>query len=107
MLWFVQDAESAALVRRTFQQRLNDPPILSFGLLPKQAEGGRLHDSGMALHFSALKAALPFNVHLLTLKALPKNAVLLRLAHLYQVSCCVGSHLHVVCAILDVWSAIV
>ncbi|KAL3162416.1 hypothetical protein ABBQ32_010087 [Trebouxia sp. C0010 RCD-2024] len=80
----LQDRKSAALVRRTFQQRLNDPPILSFGPLPKQA-GGLLHESGLALQFSALRAALPFNVHLLTLKALPNNSVLLRLAHLYQV----------------------
>lgn len=83
----LQDPKSAALVRRTFQQRLNDPPILSFGPLPKQAAGGLLHESGLALQFSALRAALPFNVHLLTLKALPNNSVLLRLAHLYQVSC--------------------
>ncbi|KAL3141201.1 hypothetical protein ABBQ38_003541 [Trebouxia sp. C0009 RCD-2024] len=81
----LQDPKSAALVRRTFQQRLNDPPILSFGPLPKQAAGGLLHESGLALQFSALRAALPFNVHLLTLKALPNNSVLLRLAHLYQV----------------------
>lgn len=84
----VQDADSAALTRRTFQQRLNDPPVLSFGPLPKQAAGGPLHKSGLALHFSALRTALPFNLHLLTLKALPKDRVLLRLAHLYQVTEC-------------------
>ena len=83
---FLQDQKRAALVRRTFQQRLNDPPILSFGPLPKQAAGGPLHGSGLALQSSALRAALPLNVHLLTLKALPHNSVLLRLAHLYQVS---------------------
>lgn len=81
----VQDADSAALTRRTFQQRLNDPPVLSFGPLPKQAAGGPLHESGLALHFSALRSVLPINLHLLTLKALPKDRVLLRLAHLYQV----------------------
>lgn len=82
----MQDADSAALTRRTFQQRLNDPPVLSFGPLPKQAGGGPLHASGLALHFSALRTALPFNLHLLTLKALPRDRVLLRLAHLYQVT---------------------
>lgn len=86
MLFAFQDPDSAALIRRTFQQRLNDPPILSFGPLPKQAGGGHLHKSGLELHFSALRAALPLNLHLLTLKALPKDSVLLRLAHLYQVT---------------------
>ena len=85
MLLTFQDQDSAAQIRRTFQQRLNDPPVLSFGPLPKQAGGGHLHERGLALHFSALRAALPFNLHLLTLKALPKGSVLLRLAHLYQV----------------------
>ena len=32
-----------------------------------------------------MSTALPLNVHLLTLKALPQDSVLLRLAHLYQV----------------------
>ena len=86
MLLPMQDPGSAALIRRTFQQRLNDPPVLSFGPLPKQAGGGQLHETGLALRFSALRDALPFNVHLLTLKALPKDCVLLRLAHLYQVT---------------------
>jgi len=81
----LQDPSSAALIRRTFQQRLNDPPILSFGALPKQARAGQLQDSGLALQFSAVSTALPLNVHLLTLKALPQDSVLLRLAHLYQV----------------------
>ena len=81
----VQDPSSAALIRRTFQQRVNDPPILSFGALPKQARAGQLQDSGLSLHFSAVSTALPLNVHLLTLKALPQDSVLLRLAHLYQV----------------------
>lgn len=84
----VQDADSAALTKRTFQQRLNDPPVLSFGALPRQAGGGPLHERGLALHFSAVKSALPFNLHLLTLKALPKDRILLRLAHLYQVTQC-------------------
>lgn len=82
----LQDPSSAALIRRTFQQRMNDPPILSFGALPKQARPGQLQDSGLALRFSAVSTALPLNVHLLTLKALPQDSVLLRLAHLYQVS---------------------
>ena len=82
----LQDLSSAALVRRTFQQRLNDPPILSFGALPKQARTEQLQGSGLALHFSAVSQALPLNVHLVTLKALPQDSVLLRLAHLYQVS---------------------
>lgn len=86
LLLVFQDPDSAALVRRTLQQRLTDPPILSFGPLPKQAGEGHLHESGLALRFSALKTALPFNLHLLTLKALPKDSVLLRLAHLYQVT---------------------
>ena len=86
VLWCVQDSESAALIRRTFQQRLNDPPVLSFGALPKQARAGRLQGSGLALYFSAVSEALPFNVHLMTLKAVPQGSVLLRLAHLYQVS---------------------
>lgn len=86
MLLAMQDPGSAALIRRTFQQRLNDPPVLSFGPLPKQAAGGHLHETGLALRFSALRNALPLNVHLLTLKALPKDRVLLRLAHLYQVT---------------------
>ncbi|KAL0047195.1 hypothetical protein WJX82_009185 [Trebouxia sp. C0006] len=81
----LQDPGSAALIRRTFQQRMNDPPILSFGALPKQARAGQLQESGLALHFSAVSAALPLNVHLLTLKTLPQDSVLLRLAHLYQV----------------------
>ncbi|KAA6428404.1 MAG: Lysosomal alpha-mannosidase [Trebouxia sp. A1-2] len=81
----LQDPSSAALIRRTFQQRMNDPPILSFGALPKQARPGQLQDSGLALRFSAVSTALPLNVHLLTLKALPQDSVLLRLAHLYQV----------------------
>lgn len=81
----LQDPSSAALIRRTFQQRMNDPPILSFGALPKQARAGQLQDSGLSLHFSAVSTALPLNVHLLTLKALPQDSVLLRLAHLYQV----------------------
>ena len=81
----LQDPSSAALIRRTFQQRLNDPPVLSFGALPNQAGAGQLQGSGLALHFSAMANALPFNVHLLTLKALPQSSVLLRLAHLYQV----------------------
>lgn len=80
----LQDPSSAALIRRTFQQQMNDPPILSFG--PKQARAGQLQDSGLALQFSAVSTALPLNVHLLTLKALPQDSVLLRLAHLYQVS---------------------
>ncbi len=82
----LQDPSSAALIRRTFQQQMNDPPILSFGALPKQARAGQLQDSGLALQFSAVSTALPLNVHLLTLKALPQDSVLLRLAHLYQVS---------------------
>ena len=82
----VQDPKSAALIRRTFQQRLNDPPILSFGPLPGQGRAQPLQGRGLALHFSAVQDALPFNVHLLTLKALPESSVLLRLAHLYQVS---------------------
>ena len=82
----MQDPNSAALVRRTFQQRLNDPLILSFGALPAEARAGQLQESGLALQYSAVKAALPFNLHLLTLKALPEGKALLRLAHLYQVT---------------------
>ncbi|DBB01101.1 hypothetical protein WJX77_006941 [Trebouxia sp. C0004] len=81
----LQDPSSAALIRRTFQQRMNDPPILSFGALPRQARAGQLQESGLALYFSAVSSVLPLNVHLLTLKALPQDSVLLRLAHLYQV----------------------
>ena len=94
-----QDSMSAALIRRTFQQRLNDPPILSFGPLPGQGKAQPLQGRGLALHFSAVKAALPFNVHLVTLKALPEDSVLLRLAHLYQVSS-LSNPLHCPCNVL-------
>lgn len=85
----MQDLGTAAEVRRTFQQRLNDPLILSFAALPNQASHQPDEEAagqGLVLQYSAVKAALPLNVHLLTLKALPEGSVLLRLAHLYQVS---------------------
>ena len=82
-------------MRRTFQQRLNDPVILSFAALPNQASrqaGEEEAGQGLVLQYSAVKAALPLNVHLLTLKALPEGSLLLRLAHLYQVSSsCLGT----------------
>lgn len=113
----MQDPASAAQARRTFQQRLNDPVILSFGPLPNQdllqtaslpkqtsaqhqphglpdeaAELGLPDEAqagqGLVLRYSAVKAALPLNVQLITLKAMPEGAVLLRLAHLYQASTC-------------------
>lgn len=99
----MQDLETAAQVRRTFQQRLNDPVILSFAPLPDQdtrhtaalphpaaadqVAGGlpEQAEAGLVLQWSAVKAALPLNVQLITLKAMPEGSVLLRLAHLYQV----------------------
>lgn len=107
----MQFSENAAQPqRRTLQQHLNDPVILSFAPLPNQelrptslmpehsspeqhttvhTVGVELPDQtrvgqGLRLQYSAVKAALPPNVQLITLKAMPEGSVLLRLAHLYQ-----------------------
>lgn len=75
------DAEAPAL-RRTLQQRLNDPPLLAWG--EASAPGGA---SPIATSWSSIvNASLPLNVHLLTLKAQDDGTLLLRLAHLYQVT---------------------
>ena len=76
----LQDDATAAQVRRTFQQRLNDPLLVAFGPAPS-ALGNALQ----RLRHSSVAQALPLNVHLLTLKALEDGSTLLRLAHLYQV----------------------
>ncbi len=111
----LQDAQDGAAARRELQQRANDPPILAFGRLPDsraappaaaaaqrpgRAAGGRaLRDAGArgpgsdppvpidvpGHTFMADRGGLPRNVALTTLKAERDGAVLLRLAHLFQV----------------------
>ena len=76
----LQDDATAAQVRRTLQQRLNDPLLVAFGPAPSAA-GNVLQQ----LRHSSMAQALPLNVHLLTMKALEDGSTLLRLAHLYQV----------------------
>ena len=80
----MQDTQSGAAYRRMLQQRVNDPPILSFGSLPPPKDAA----SPIRLAFSALAEpkGLPPNVQLLTLKDLGDGEVLLRLAHIFQVS---------------------
>jgi len=67
---------------------LNNPSVLLFGVGWK----GTSNDwfSSFKTQFSPLVNALPFNVHLLTLRALPtsNNDVLLRLNHIFAVGMC-------------------
>ena len=91
----MQEEDEAPQARRTLQQFVNDPVILSFALAPQpDAETGprqqpATSSQGRSLlrggSGNGLGEGLPPNVHLLTLMALEHGDVLLRLAHLYQV----------------------
>jgi hypothetical protein len=85
--------------RRTQQQLLNDPVLLTFGPIPQQPEltspvreagslstrGGGGGIPGLRRSFSLSEGSiLPINVHLLTLKDTGEKTYLVRLAHLYQ-----------------------
>lgn len=92
----MQEEDKAPEQRRTLQQFKNDPVILSFALAPEQdaelapSQQPAVRQRGKSLlggvGGNRLVEGLPKNVHLLTLMALKDGDVLLRLAHLYQVS---------------------
>ncbi|KAK9903926.1 hypothetical protein WJX75_000663 [Coccomyxa subellipsoidea] len=87
----VQGSDTAASYRRTLQQRVNDPLVLTFGKAAAPTAGAAvgttqgLLAAGAPVSFLADEAGLPKSVHLLTLKDNGDGRVLLRLAHLYQV----------------------
>ena len=91
----MQEEDEAPQARRTLQQFVNDPVILSFALAPQpDAAAGPRQQTATSLQGRSLLRGgsgnklgegLPSNVHLLTLMALEHGDVLLRLAHLYQV----------------------
>lgn len=83
----VQGPATSASYRRTLQQRVNDPLVLSFGKASSAgaAAGASQGLGGAPVSFLADKDGLPKSVHLLTLKENGDGRVLLRLAHLYQV----------------------
>ena len=81
----VQGSESAAAYRRTLQQRVNDPLVPLFGRAAERPDRAALGSSGQRSFLQDPKG-LPPNVHLLTLKDNGDGKVLVRLAHLYQVT---------------------
>ena len=81
----LQGASTAASYRRTLQQLVNDPLVLTFGRASGAGALQALHSSGAHTTFLADEAGLPKSVHLLTLKDNGDGRVLLRLAHVYQV----------------------
>ncbi|BDA45668.1 Lysosomal alpha-mannosidase [Coccomyxa sp. Obi] len=81
----LQGPSTAASYRRTLQQLVNDPLILTFGKASGAGAAQTLPSSGMHTTFLADEAGLPKSVHLLTLKDNGDGRVLLRLAHVYQV----------------------
>ena len=78
-----QGSKSAAEYRRTLQQQVNDPVVLLFGRASTSSD--QALQQGQA-SFLQRSEGLPGNVHLLTLKDNGDGQILLRLAHLYQVS---------------------
>lgn len=79
----MQGPSTAASYRRTLQQLVNDPLVLTFG--KASGAGAALQSSGKHTTFLADDAGLPKSVHLLTLKDNGDGRVLLRLAHVFQV----------------------
>lgn len=75
---------SAVPTFRALQQSVNSPLLLAFASAPHGADGWK--ESGLATSFHGIGAALPPNVHLLTLQALGKSTVLVRIAHLFEVA---------------------
>jgi len=76
--------ENSSRLQRPHSLRLNNPATLLFGV----GWQGNSADwfASFATTFSPLINALPLNVHLLTLRALPtNNEVLLRLNHIFAV----------------------
>ena len=91
----LQAEEKAPQVRRTLQQYVNDPVILSFTLAPEDdspAHSSQQPPASLAGRSllgswggSTDGGVLPPNLHLLTLMGVEGGDILLRLAHLYQV----------------------
>lgn len=81
----MQGPSTAASYRRSLQQLVNDPLILTFGKAANAGAAQTWQSRGAHTSFLADEAGLPKSVHLLTLKDNGDGRVLLRLAHQFQV----------------------